>query len=230
MAGLVRKLPINYSAQINSNRESDAIDIRFRALLDRDDWNALPDAVQQRFSKLLTGDRQAIYEGRTTDLRMNRAGWFLAQFLRLVGAPLPVACATNAPSLVCVSEDTARDGQVWSRIYGRDSRFPQVIHSIKSFSGPTGLEEYIGFGVSIALKISVKECALVFSSDAYHLHIFSRRIRMPQLFSPGQLTVTHKDEGGGEFRFSLSLNHPLLGELVFQSGLYCDLLSPTQSS
>ncbi len=217
------QLPETTIAPPASNRfGNNAIDLRFRSLLSAEDWQSLPPLVQQRFSKRLAGGGLAIYEGRTTDLRMNLAGRTLAQALRLVGAPLPISTDEDVPSLVCVSEDVAYGGQIWTRMYGRKSTFPQIIHSAKRFSGPTGLEEYIGFGISIALHVSVEEEALVFSSHAYQFHLFSKRIFLPSWLSPGKLRVEHCDLGGGEFRFSLSLEHPLFGELVYQSGLYRD--------
>jgi hypothetical protein len=51
------------------------------------------------------------------------------------------------------------------RIYGRARGCPQVIASCKSFSGPTGLEEYLGGGFGIALDVRVEGGELHFLSN-----------------------------------------------------------------
>ncbi|NUT15117.1 MAG: DUF4166 domain-containing protein, partial [Cupriavidus sp.] len=40
--------------------------------------------------------------------------------------------------------------------------------------------------------------------------------------SPGQCRVEHRDLGGGHFRFSLCMVHPLWGETFHQSGVFTD--------
>ncbi len=197
-------------------------DPRFRALLNRQDWNALPIQVKRRFSKRLSGTTLATYKGIVTELRMSIAGKLLSQVLRLVGAPLPTCADIGVPSLVCVSEDAKSGGQIWTRIYGKSQGFHQVIQSVKQFSGPTGLDEHIGFGISIALKARVENRALVFTSAAYSLGTKAWRFTLPNWLSPGKLRVEHRDLGQGKFRFSLSLIHPLLGEMLYQSGIYRD--------
>ena len=72
---------------------------------------------------------------------------------------------------VTVSEDAEAGGQFWTRIYGRRRGFPQVIHSSKRFAGPTGLEEYIGRGFGIALRVEVEDEALHFLSDHYFVKL-----------------------------------------------------------
>src|SRR3546814_2111247 len=57
--------------------------------------------------------------------------------------------------------------QCLSRLYGRASRRPQVIHSTKSFAGPTGLEEHIGGCFGMALRVRAESGALIFTSDHY---------------------------------------------------------------
>jgi hypothetical protein len=195
-------------------------DLRFRALLADEDWGRLPLATWRRFSKRLADGKTAIYVGEVVEVRFSRIGWWLAQLARLIGGPLPTGGDTNVPSIVTVTEDAASGGQVWTRIYARRNGFPQVIHSSKRFSGPTGLEEYVGFGVSMALRMLVDGRALQFRSAGYFVQVGRLRLPLPALLTPGALTVTHSDCGSGEFRFTLEIIHPRFGTLIHQSAVF----------
>lgn len=197
-------------------------DLRFRQLLPAADWAALPQAVRDRFSKRLRGGATVVYEGRVTAMRRSPLGTALAHALRLIGAPLPLAMDVEVPSVISVTEDMASGGQNWTRMYANRHGFPQVIHSAKRFAGPTGLEEYVGRGIVMALRVTVEDGALVFRDAGYHLAIRGRRIPLPRVLCPGRLEVRHEDRGAGEFRFALTLGHPLFGELLHQAGLYHD--------
>jgi hypothetical protein len=197
-------------------------DLRFRRLVGEAGWAALPEAVRARFGKRIGDCRTAIYTGEVVECRMSRAGRMLAQAARLIGGPLPLSRDVFVPATVCVAEDAAAAGQFWTRIYGRARGFPQVVHSSKRFCGPTGLEERIGAGFGIALRIEVGEGALHFVSDHYYLSIAGRRLRLPRWLEPGALRVSHVDCGGGTFAFVLRLDHPWLGELVCQTAMFSD--------
>ena len=197
-------------------------DLRFRALLSDPDWWALPAAVRARFGKRIADCRTVHYAGEIVECRMSRIGWLLAQLARLIGAPLPLWRDESVPASVCVSEDAARGGQFWLRVYGRRRGFPQVICSSKRFCGPTGLEEYIGRGFGIALTVEVDGGALHFVSDHYFLALPGLRIRLPGWLSPGELRVSHVDCNHGRFAFVLLLRHVWLGELVRQTAMFAD--------
>ena len=127
--------------------------------------------------------------------------------------------------VVTVTEDAASGGQIWTRICARSNGFPQVIHSAKRFAGPTGLEEYVGYGISMALRISVEHEALVFRSVGYFLQIGRWKWPLPLWLTPGDLTVTHADLGGDAFRFTLEIVHPHLGPLLRQSAVFKEATS-----
>ena len=203
-------------------------DMRFRALLGAKAWAELPEAVQARFSKRLGGTSSVVYTGEVVECSMSNAGWWLAQILRIIGAPLPLCCDTFVPAIVTVTEDEAGGGQFWLRQYGRHTGFPQVIHSSKRFAGTTGLEEYIGGGVGVALNIAVKDGALMFVSDHYFIALDRWRLKLPRWMTPGRLTVGHVDCGDGWFAFTLRLEHDWLGTLVDQTALFCDS-APTKA-
>jgi Domain of unknown function (DUF4166) len=195
-------------------------DLRFRALLPDDDWKRLPPATRQRFSKRLADGHTVVYVGEVIEINFSRIGWWLAQLARLIGGPLPISTDVHVPSIVTVTEDAATSGQVWTRIYARRDGFPQVIHSSKRFAGPTGLEEYLGFGFGMALRIVVDGEALQFRSAGYFVQAGRLKFSLPAFLTPGALTVSHTDLGGGEFQFALEIIHPRFGMLVRQSAVF----------
>jgi hypothetical protein len=195
-------------------------DIRFRALAGEAAWARLPEAVRARFEHHIGAGESVLYSGEVIECRMSRCGLLLAQLARLIGAPLPLSRDIMVPAVVTVTEDCASGGQFWTRLYGRKRGGPQVIGSSKCFAGPTGLEEHIGAGVGIALRLEVADEALHFLSDHYFLKIGQVRLRLPRWLSPGRMRVSHIDCGHGTFAFVLSLVHPLLGEIVRQTAMF----------
>jgi Domain of unknown function (DUF4166) len=195
-------------------------DRRFHALLPDADWGRLPVAIWWRFSKRVADGATSVYVGQIDDAYLGRAGWWFAQVARLIGGPLPTSNEIGVPMIVAVTEDAASGGQIWTRVVGRRHGFPQVIHSAKRFAGPTGLQEYLGFGLSMELRIAVADAALTFHSTAYALQLAGVRIALPAWLTPGDLTVTHTDLGEGAFRFTLEIIHPRLGCMLRQSAVF----------
>jgi Domain of unknown function (DUF4166) len=195
-------------------------DLRFRTLIRDSDWAALSPAIRRRFTQRLAGGNTIVYSGEVVETRLSRAGRWLAQALRVIGGPLPTSTDARVPSVVTVTEDMARGGQVWTRLYARRSGFPQVIHSAKRFAGPTGLEEHVGYGIGVALTVHVQNGALVFLGERYFLQVFGFRLRLPRWLTPGTLRVTHTEVSDGEFTYTLDIDHPRLGSLIHQSAWF----------
>ena len=200
-------------------------DLRFRALMRDDAWSALPLAIRRRFSKRLPAGATTVYVGEILETRMSVGGWWLAQALRLIGGPLPTTRCVHVPSVVTVTEDKVSGGQIWTRIYARKTGFPQVVHSSKRFAGPTGLEEYVGYGVGMTLAVQVSEGALIFRSRRYFLQLLGRRLFLPDWLAPGALTVIHAEVPDGRFSFTLQIVHPRFCLLLRQMALYRELAS-----
>ncbi len=197
-------------------------DLRFAGLLGPAQWALLPATVRARFAKRYAPGVAVSYGGAITFCRMSAAGWCLAQLARAIGAPLPLDRGGGMAAVVTVTEHAPSGGQVWTRVYARRGSFPQVIHSAKMFAGPTGLEEYLGLGVGVALRVEALADRIVFRSDHYFLRWAGLRLRLPRWLEPGVLQIDHVDHGGGQFDFVLDLAHPLLGELIHQHGAFCD--------
>lgn len=195
-------------------------DLRFRGLLGAEAWAGLPPRVRARFSKRLGPGQAVTYVGEIVEARRSWAGVVLAQLCRLIGAPLPLHDDIGAPAVVTVTEDAVAGGQFWTRMYGQARGFPQVIHSSKRFAGPTGLEEYLGCGVGVALRVCAEDQALHFLSDHYFVALGPVRLRLPAWLAPGDLKISHIDREDGAFAFVLALHHPRLGEIIRQAGVF----------
>ena len=208
------------AAPINDNSLGD---IRFRKILGHKKWNALPAAIRARFGKRVEGGQSTVYRGYIVKTEMNPAGKVFANICRLIGAPLPLDNDNaEAAAIVTVTEDADYKGQFWSRQYNSPHGFPHVIQSSKQFSGPTGLEEYIGYGIGMTLRLAVEDEALAFYSDRYFLKLMGRRILLPKWMSKLALRVGHADHGEGWFEFSLELEHPWFGKLMDQRVMFRD--------
>lgn len=201
------------------------LDLRFRALMSDEEWSSLPAPVRRRFTKRLAGGNTAIYAGEILKTRMSPAGWCLAQLARLIGAPLPTSADSHVPMIVSVTEDVATGGQIWTRLCARRNGFPQTINSSKRFSGPTGMEEYLGRGLSMAMTVHARNGALVFRSDSYFLRVLGWRFKLPALLSPGVVTASHAELGDDRFLFTLKVEHPWFGMLIDQVAAFSDTVA-----
>lgn len=104
----------------------------------------------------------------------------------------------------------------------RHSGFPHVIHSSKRFQGLTGLEEYVGGGFDMALRIEVDGRALLLKFAHYFLMLGSSRLRLPRSFSPGDLTVTHHAVDTDTFEFILHVEHAVFETQLHQRAIFKD--------
>jgi hypothetical protein len=207
--------------------EGGLVDLRFRALVGEEAWARLPGAVQRRFSKRLGPGEAIVYQGQVTATELTRAGRVLAFLARAIGGPLPLTDGAIGAAVVIVMEDAALGGQSWTRTYARPGRLPQVVHSAKRFSGPTGLEEYVGCGVGMTLRVTVEDGALFFRSERYFLELGRVRAYIPRRLAPGTMEIVHREEadrgaGGSAFSFRLLLTHPLCGRLLHQVAYFRD--------
>lgn len=196
----------------------------FAALLPASKWRRLPEAIRRRFSYCAAGNGVISYRGVVVQQKANVAGWLITQAARLIGAPLPFSvCGPASVTITSLpAHGHAPAGQIWSRQYGRKTGFPQVIHSVKRFAGPTGLEEYLGAGFGIALRLDADGESLDFLSDHYFLMIAGRRFRLPRWLSPGNLKIGHIADGEDHFAFTLKLSHRLFGDMIEQSCIFKD--------
>ncbi len=215
---------IRNAAKIETASETEELgDLRFRRLLG-DDWARLAPPIRKRFSKRMAAGDTAVYVGEIVETRLTWLGRLFGYAARAIGGPLPLANDTGVAAVVSVTEDLKTGGQIWTRLYCRRTAFPQVIHSAKRFDGPTGLEEYVGCGIGMALDLHAENTALVFRCAHYFFRIGRFRFVLPGWMTPGALSVTHAEEGGGRFSFLLEVHHPRFGPIIRQRALFRETL------
>lgn len=188
-----------------------------RALLGAPAWNRLPADVRRRFG---AGHGDAVYTGRM-ELHCSPVGRVFAWLSRFVGSPLTSACASDVPATVRVHEDE-RGGMVWERCFGPEAADTPRVHSTKELAPDGSLFERTDGGLGMALVACEHEGSLVFESRRYLFVLGGWRIGIPAWLSPGTCRVTHTDLGGGTFRFTLEMTHPLWGRTFHQAGVFVD--------
>jgi hypothetical protein len=190
-----------------------------RRLLPDAHWQSLPAGTRRRFGAAFRPHATCCYVGEVTDAHLSTLGWLLAQACRLIGSPLPLF-ATPGPAAVTVTDHQGNGGQVWARCYHRRRGFAQCVQSVKRFGGPTGLEEYLGWGLTMPLTLETRAGALIFRNAGYQVVIGTLRMSLPRFLHPGQLTVTHRELAGQAFTFEMTLEHPLFGVLIHQQACF----------
>lgn len=208
-----KRVPIAVSAAART------VETRF-ARLTGESWMQLPAPIRRRFSRHLADGERTVYLGEVAATRMTLVGRVIAQLARLVGAPLPLQASGRVPVTVIVTGCERLRGQVWTRVYDGASGFAQVIQSLKRFGGSTGLEEIVGRGVGMRLKLKVRDGALVFRSAGYFIRCLGMQLSLPNWLTPGVIEVIHREESRGQFSFSLSVTHVWAGDVIHQIAFF----------
>ncbi|MBL4854703.1 MAG: DUF4166 domain-containing protein [Robiginitomaculum sp.] len=194
----------------------------FEKLTGAKGWARLHPAIRKRFSD---HNLRVTYPG-TLKVQTSRFGFLFAVLLYPFGKPLPLARARSFVAEVKVFPDK-RGGVVWQRNFLRPNQTPLRIESVKQLGADGGLMECIrpGLlgGIGMGLRVYEQDSALNFASTYYFLRWGRLRLPIPLWLTPGRTLVEHIDEGGKNFRFRLTMTHPLFGRTVYQDGLFSDL-------
>ncbi|MDM0113570.1 DUF4166 domain-containing protein [Variovorax sp. J22R133] len=188
------------------------------ALVGAEGWARLPANVQRRFG-VAHGD--TAYAGHL-ELRCSPIGRLFARMAHAFGGPLTRTNASDMPTTVRVHGDP-QGGMVWERCFHRASLGgDRMVRSTKEMGPDGGLRERTDGGLTMTLDVFEEAGSLVFQSRRFALVRGRWRIGVPMLLTPGTCRVVHTDLGGGLFRFTLTMVHPLWGQTFFQSGVFTD--------
>ena len=192
-----------------------------RGILGDRAWERLPEAVRARFGEPAVATD---YVGEFEVVRASRLGRCLALFCVLLGTPVVPRTGVHVPAVVHVGPRA--EGVAWTREYKWPDGAPCVVRSTKVI-GPNGtLIERLPARLCMPLRVYEDAGVLHFVSRGYYVDFGTRRdgsaieLPLPQWLSPGTTHVEHRDESDGWFRFTMTVTHPLFGELYYQTGRF----------
>jgi hypothetical protein len=92
------------------------------------------------------------------------------------------------------------------------------------------LIEELPAGLRMPLNVYQRRGVLHFVSTGYYFEFWLGltaaggtlpiKIPLPSFLSPGTTHVEHADESQGWFRFTMTVTHPLFGEVFYQTGRF----------
>lgn len=182
-------------------------------------WSRLARGIRERLGTEPEAGETRLYRGTMSKVALNWAGRIMAHAGRSLGAPMAWSTGEDVPCDVHVYRDTA-SGLVWERRYDFGRAGKQTARTVKRCDGSGHLLECFGDHAGMTLRVFEENRALHFVSEDFFLLLGGWKLRLPGLFSPGELHVAQYDEGGGLFRFTMDVNHPWLGLIAEQDGLF----------
>lgn len=182
----------------------------YRSLLGEAGWFRLDPAIRARFDEHRS---QRAFYGLMTTVRLSPAGRLLALVARAIGSALCPWDGRHVATLIAVGAEGT-----WERRYLLPAGRTFTVRSVKRFDLDRGLVECLGHGVVMHLALEAEHDALHFTSTGYGWMAGRVHLPLPRLLWPGITRVSHRELGGGRFRFTLAIEHPWLGELAFQEG------------
>jgi hypothetical protein len=200
-----------------------------RPLLGEAAWGRLPAAVRQRFADPARG---VDYVGTFEIVRASTLGIALAWICRCLGTPVVPRTGVDVPAIVHVVPTAL--GVAWRREY----RWPErcsawrrrstyLVRSTKTIGADGILVERLPACLCMPLDVFESAGALHFVSRGYYFDLgvipgtrTPLKLGLPSWLSPGVTHVEHIDEAHGWFRFTLTVTHPLFGEVFHQTGRF----------
>lgn len=190
-----------------------------RTLIGQAAWRRLAPAIRERFGNSPANGEVRLYRGVMEKVDCTWLGLTLAHAGRLLGAPMAWKTGRDVRCDVHVYADP-QGGVVWERRYDFGAPRAVVAKTTKRCDGRGRLLECFGATAGMTLKVFEQEGELHFLSEDFFLRLGNWKVLLPAFLSPGTLHVVQRDEGAGDFRFTMDVKHPLFGTIAVQDGVF----------
>ncbi len=182
-------------------------------------WHQLHPQVQRRFNRLPTVENPIIYQGVMDTVTCSRAGWLFAFLTKVIGNPLSPHQGKNIPMTVKLTTHKNKPGVYWQRTYFFPDKQPFCVTSVKK-DDHGRMMEMVGGGFGMFLDVTAENGELHFRSSRYFWKFLGWYMPLPHWLSPGKTHVIHQDLGGGQFRFTITMDHKILKQTFYQTGVF----------
>jgi hypothetical protein len=184
-------------------------------------WQSLPPTVQTRFGEPTL---KVDYVGEFDIVRASLVGRIIAWACQAIGTPVAPRTGEHVPAVIHVGP--VDRGASWLREYRWPHGRTCQVNSTKVVTAEGTLVEELPAGLRMPLTVYQQHGVLHFVSTGYYFEFHVRpglrllKIPLPSWLSPGITHVEHADESEGWFRFTMTVTHPLLGEVFYQTGRF----------
>jgi hypothetical protein len=193
-------------------------------------WQGLPPTVRARFGEPTP---RVDYIGEFDIVRASLVGRVIAWLCQAIGTPVVPRTGVRVPAIIHVGP--VDRGASWLREYQWPHGRKCHVNSTKVISPNGTLIEELPAGLRMPLSVYQHNGVLHFVSQGYYFEFRRRRgralpgehsarrsikIPLPAWLSPGTTHVEHADETNGWFRFTMTVTHPLCGEVFYQTGRF----------
>jgi hypothetical protein len=201
---------------LTRERAADGVRHGLRDVLGTTAWSCLLEAVRERFADSTAVRSTRGVRGGTGE----PPGRVFAWVGTLFGTPVAPRVESHVAARVLVRPDAR--GVAWDREYLWADGTRSLVCSTKVVTEDGLLIEMLPAHLCMPLDTYVEGGVLHFVSRGYYFHLGAGfRLWLPALLSPGVTHVEHIDLGHGWFRFTMTVTHPLGGEVYFQTGRFC---------
>ena len=175
-------------------------------------------------SPSLCGTAVAVdYVGEFDIVRASWLGRIVALACLLLGTPVVPRTGTHVPAIVHVGPTPAASPGIGSTAGLIGACLVRSTKVIDSFGS---LVERLPARLCMPLHVYEERGVLHFVSRGYYFDFGKRangenlKVPLPGFLSPGTTHVEHIDEADGWFRFTMTVTHPLFGEMFYQTGRF----------
>ena len=187
-----------------------------REVLGAEAWNRLPEAVRERFANTA---EVANYAGAFEIVRASALGRVFGWLGTLFGTPVAPRAGLNVEARVRVRPDA--HGVAWDREYRWADGTRHLVRSTKVVDAHGKLIEKLPARLCMPLDTFEEGGVLHFVSRGYYFDLgLGLKLWLPRFLCPGVTHVEHIDLGHGWFRFTMTVMHPLFGEVFLQTGRF----------